>query len=399
MLRLIIVGGGFGGLALAKQLRSRSDVQITLLTERHDFRYCPALYRTATGFTMRASSIPIKDITKPLKNVEVIYGRAKHIDMNKHILTTGSGKSLHYDKVVLALGSVPDYFDTPGIKQNAFSVTSPDEILDLRKHLHDFMTTAHNSEHSYVVIGAGATGVEVSAGLASYVQKIAKKHKIKHPKVQIDLVDRSDKPLPNLPVSTSKHARLRLKRLGIRFWPKTNVKKETSKQLVTDKHLFDTNTAVWCAGAKLPSFYRQNNQWFGISKRGKILVDNYLKVHPDVFVIGDNADTANSGYAQTAVHDAGYVASQLQRQLKGKKLKKYKPRSPIVVVPVGNKWALLHYRGYSLRGITASVIRDLADLFGYLDIMQPKKAIKIWRARNDTEEYCAICLNNKTLKR
>lgn len=392
MFTVAIVGGGFGGLALARSLR-KQNVRVVLISDRHGFRYCPALYRTATGFTMRSSAIPLKDIVSDLPNVRLHYGRATSIDEHRRLIKTGSGEQIHYDIAVLSLGSVPNYFGIPGVEKHAYSITSPQEIFKLRKHLHDYVAKQSSVDKSYVVVGAGATGVEVAAGMASYVRMIAKRHKIKRPLVKIELVDSAHRPLPGLSKKASRTTRRRLNRVGVHFRPHSFVKEESETTLVTNKQSFHTNTVIWSAGFKINSFYQRNKHLFGFDKRGKVYVDEYMRAEPRIFVIGDNASTPFSGYAQTAVHDAHYVAKQIRRMHAGKRLRPYKIKRPFSVVPVGKRWAVLEYGRLSISGWLGAIVRDLADFIGYLDVMRLSQALKVWRGRNDSEEYCPVCKN------
>ncbi len=393
MLKVVVVGGGFAGLRVVRLLRNQKNIHLTLVTDRHSFRYCPALYRTATGITMKASAIPISQIVADAPSLKVKFARVTHIGRAEKELRTAAGEVIPYDIVVLALGAIPTYFGIPGIKEHAYSISSAYEITRLRKHLHDHLIDEKAPDRNYIVVGGGPTGIEVSAGMNAYLRTIIRQHRLKRRNVRLKLVEAADRLMPNAPKHESRRITARLKKLGVDVMTGTKVKSETDHTLKTDKETFPTETVIWTAGVENNHFFKNND--FALDKRGKVVVDEHLQVNKSVFVIGDNADSKYSGLALTAVHNGTYVAKQIRRLASKKSPRKYRPFKPVSVIPVGENWAVLQWGHLVISGFLMSIVRKVADLIGYHDIMRLSLALKIWHNGFIEEETCKVCIKNK----
>ncbi|HEU5121597.1 MAG TPA: hypothetical protein VFT59_02025, partial [Candidatus Saccharimonadales bacterium] len=142
-----------------------------------------------------------------------------------------------------------------------------------------------------------------------------------------------------------------------------------------------SHTVIWTSGVANHPFYKSNAEFFTLAKNGKVEVDEYMRAGKDLYVIGDNAATPYAGLAQTALHDALFVAHNLMREANGRRqLKKYKPVMPPVVVPVGENWAVFEWRGIRLYGWMASLLRRAADFIGYSDMLPLGQALGVWHA-------------------
>jgi NADH dehydrogenase len=134
--KVLIVGGGFGGVKAALELSKHAGFDITLLSEHIDFRYYPTFYHTATGGLKAQSSIPMKEILDSEK-VRFVLGTAKEIDRDKKLIRTGDSRKFAYDTLILALGTVTNFFGIEGLKEYSYSIKSLDEIARFKKHLHE----------------------------------------------------------------------------------------------------------------------------------------------------------------------------------------------------------------------------------------------------------------------
>lgn len=130
---------------------------------------------------------------------------------------------------------------------------------------------------------------------------------------------------------------------------------------------------------------------FKFDKRGKIVVDKHLQVDNDVYVCGDNASTPFSGLAYTAVGHANYIAKDIKTRIKHGKRIAQKDKSPTTVIPIGNSFSLLQYKNLLLHGRYVSIVRSIADLIGYSDVMGHLRALTIWSNSDKKEESCRIC--------
>ena len=388
---LLILGGGFAGVKLLRQLRYQANLDITLITNSHTFRYGATVWRAATGFRKDDSYIPIEGLIGIYPNLNIIYDEAVSIDRKKRVVKSKSGKILSYDYCAIGLGMVTTYFGINGLEKYSYSIKSSRGLDKLRKHLHQEIINDGVLDENYVVVGAGPTGVELSAALINYLKNIARNHKIKHPKINIELIEAADHVLPTMPNIAGLHAHKRLRKLGVRVMTGKQVKSESEKYIVVDKRRIPTHTVVWTAGVTNNPFFFANNDQFSLNDHKRVVTDSYLRVDPHVFVMGDNAATPYSGLALTAVHNARYVAKVITRELENKRIRPYKPLFPITIIPVGEGWAVLQWKSLILTGRFASYLRSILDVVGYAYVMGYPKAWQLWQHHNDREELCAIC--------
>ncbi len=389
---VVIVGGGFGGLRVAKLLSKHSrKVEVTLITDSTTFRYSPALYRSSTGFRMRESIIPIVQITRKYPNLTVVTQKAKKIDRKDKTITTENNKIFKYDIAVLSLGVVTSYFGIPGLEEHSFSIKTPESLQKLKTHLHKTLSDTGEPDANYVVVGAGATGVELSAALARYLKYICKKHKVKKHSIKLELIEASPRVLPVLSEKASFKTAKRLTKLRVKLMLGEAVKAETSTSLKLTDRSIPSHTVIWTAGVTNSPFFKENSTQFELNERGKVVVDDHMQVDNHTYVIGDNAGTKYGGLALVAIWDANFVSKQIIRQIKTKKLQTYRQRKPISVVPAGEDWSVLQYRNFVLTGKIPAILRTMADFIGYKEIMGVSQAFSIWSKRNLQEESCKTC--------
>lgn len=387
---ILILGGGFGGIKTALDLADNENFDVTLLSNESDFRYYPSLYHAATGGRMAASSIALTDIFKG-KTVKVAKGTAKKIDRQAKTVKTASGDLYKYDQLVVALGVVTNYFGIKGLKEYSYGIKSQAEAKELRDHIHKLLVDKGMPDQNYIVIGGGPTGVELAASLPAYIKHIMKKHGIKNKKLHIDLVEAAPRLMPRMPKDYSKAVAKRLRQLGITLYLNQAVQAETADALVVSGHSIESHTVAWTAGVTNHPFFDDNKFTFG--EHGKVKVDEFMKAEDNIYVIGDNADTAFSGMAQTALHDAKFVAENLRREASGRRRKTYKPKKPIYITPVGPGWAAVLWNKTHIYGWFGWILRSAADFAGYKDYQPWWPASKHWLAEYQEEETCSTCSN------
>jgi len=231
MKHIVIAGGGFAGVRLARQLRKQKNIRITLINEAEDFRYSPALYRAATGFKIGIARIPLEWMLLDSSNTSLVIGTVKSLDKDKKAVVMADGQVIEYDYVVMALGAVTTYFGIDGLGKNSYGIKTFDEVLALKHNIHDGLLSKKSISHNFVIVGAGPTGVELAGALGNYLKRIAKSHKIKHPKAKIYLVEAGPRILPQMSVLAAKKTHNHLKRLGVQVLVNTRVKSETVKDV------------------------------------------------------------------------------------------------------------------------------------------------------------------------
>lgn len=379
--KVVIVGGGFGGVKVALELANKPGFTVQLISNNSHFEYHGALYRSAVGHSPMEVVIPLKDIFAGAKNVEIILDSIGYIDHKKHCLASLTGNTYMYDKVVFALGNTTNYFGIKGVESHSEEMQDINSTIKLRRKLVSLLSNKNSKPVRVAIIGAGASGVELAAEIPHFSKFVAKKSGIKPCPVKVVLVDRSDRVLPMLSKAASKKAGQRLKRLGIEVHLNIQVESCESGKVCMSAGNLGADLIIWTAGSKPSEFYSKNPDVFTLGRGGRVVVDDYLRsTHSrNVYVIGDNADTKYSGMAQTALHNAIYVSKSFIQEKNSKPIKKYKPRKPIYVTTVGPKWAVAQIGNKVLSGRAGWSIRRQADLAIFKNFQPYKEAIKTWR--------------------
>lgn len=375
-MNILIVGGGFGGIKAALELARRSKRHnITLVSDSDNFQYYPALFSTATGHDYRQSWVPLAEIFKGVRNVRIERDMIVSIDPDQKIVQAESGRKYGYDEVIFALGSMTTYFGIEGLDTYSYGIKSEEEIRRLQAHIWEEMSDGSDDETNYVIIGGGPTGVELAGALGEYIQVVRKHFKIKKKSMKISVIEAAPRVLPRLSESSSRRAERQLKRLGVHVATNTKVERQTADSLIVNGKPIRTQTVIWTSGVANVPFYKNNESHFELNDRGKVKVDEFMRARAHVYVIGDNANTPFAGLAQTALHDAIFVAKHLMGSEKA-----YKPKLPPCVIPIGHKWALFEWGRLRFGGWLGGLLRRAADLIGYHDVLPISWAVGAWRA-------------------
>jgi NADH dehydrogenase len=389
-MKIVIVGAGFAGVRLALNLRNQSNFEIRLISPQTYFEYHAALYRSATGRSPLEVAIPLTDFFKRYQNIEVIEDKIVALDAENKTLTGESESVYKYDAVIFAVGSVTQYFGIKGLEEHSFGVKTINEALELKREIHEDLVDKGQAERNYVVIGAGASGVELSGELIQYLKMIRKRHGIKA-RYKVDLIEAAPRCLPALPEEFTGKITERLQKLGVRTYFNTAVKSETVNQIKLPNGDIKTHTVVWTAGLANNPIFKKYPKIFNTNKAGKVMVSEYLEAKLNIYVIGDSADTKYSGMAQTAIHNANFIANNLIRLVNGQKRTEYQPKRPVYAIPAGAGWSAVLWGNLKIYGFAGWVLRRLADLKLYLTFLPPSKALTVWKYGFQKQEVCKFC--------
>lgn len=399
--KIVIVGGGFGGIRAALDLAKKQlpNVKIILISDKLHFEYHPSLYRVVTGRSPLEVCIPLREIFIG-KNVEVLQDTIMEVNLKEKILKGSSDSHYSFDFLVLALGSETVYSNIPGLKEFSFGFKSITEALLLKKHLHEIFSICEESareervpEAHIIIIGGGASGVELAGELAIYAKKLAKNHKFDSSFITIDIIEAAPRLLPALPEDISKKAEHRLRHLGVNiFINRTVVKEDIEKVYFKDMEM-KTKTVIWTAGVKPHHLYSQIAE-LTFDKKGRISVDEFLQAQGlnNIFIIGDAAATPYAGMAQTAIGDGQYVAEVIEQKLTVRPFLPHRPRAPFYVVPIGHGWTVAIIGNLRFYGRIGWWFRRLADFRFFLSILSWRKAILAFQNGKALCESCPICL-------
>lgn len=388
-MKIVIVGGGFAGVKAALSLANKKSFEVRLVSDQTYFEYHAAMYRSATGRSPLEVAIPLREFFSFAKNVEVVQDKIVDIDNETKQVTGNSGSRYGYDSLVLALGNVTEHYGIKGLKEHSHGVKTIHESLKLKRTLHEQLI-ANQADNNYVVVGGGATGIELSAELTFYLKKIRKRHHLKKA-FNVNLIEAGPKLLGSTPDDFSDKIEERLNKIGVKTLLNTAVKSENVDSIKLPHGSIKTHTSVWTAGTTNNPLFKKFPKIFKLGRMNRVEVDEHLRAAPDIYVVGDSAQTKYSGMAQTALHDATFVANNLVRQFKGKDLKKYSPQRPIYAIPVGRRWAAVLWGEKRIYGWLGWVVRRLADLRLYLTFLPLTKALVVWRYGFQSDEACPVC--------
>lgn len=395
--KVLIVGGGFGGVRVALDLAKRRDLSVTLLSDKPHFEYQPALYRVATAMAPLGAVVPLSEIFRD-KPVEVIEDRVVEVDPERKTVTGSSGKTYQYDFLVLALGSQVSYHGLSLLKPLTFCLKNVKDALRLYKHLDGLFssmekaTDAQKVESGHVVIvGGGATGTELAGGLTADMRRLAKERKLDPSYVTVDLIDPGSRLVKELPEQISAKVQQRLRDLDVNIFLRRRIVGEHVKEIyLKDMHL-KTKTVIWAAGVSPNELYSKI-EGLSLDEKGRVIVDGFLqaKGNENIFAVGDGASAPYAGTAQTAIHEGRYVAGLISRKASGGKLRPYNPKKSSFAVPVGTGWASALVGNLKISGRMGWWLRRLGDLRFYLSILPPRKALELFSSSSGLNNIDAL---------
>jgi len=382
-MHVVVVGGGFGGVKTALELSKRQVGKITLISDRSYFLHHATLYATATGRSVEESVIPLNVIFAKHPNVEIIEDTIASFDPRRKLIS-GKRKDYHYDKLVLSMGSVTTFLGIKGLKAHAYGIQTLDEVFSFHDHVQDELIR-QRLDKEYFIVGGGLTGVEMASALQSYLESLKVLYKLKGAQPKVVLVEAQSRILPRLSKTASAKVHARLKKQGIKVLLNRTVTALTDDSITIEGRLYATTTVLWASGIANNPFYKENKGYFDLTKDGRVRVNPYLEAFDDVYVIGDNNSVHKQGMAIPAFRQATHVAKNITRLATKRPQTKYRVRSVIVGVPVGDSWGYVEKYGLYLAGKAGSIVRRWMDLYGYCQILPLHVALPIWRSHSLSE--------------
>src|SRR6267142_2619731 len=371
--RVVIVGGGFGGLAAAKAL-GKAPVEVILIDRTNHSVFAPLLYQVATSVLAPSQmSSPIREVLRRHKNTTVIMGEVTGVDKGQRCVFVNDADRQHvpvpYDYLILATGVRPSYFGhnefekfAPSLKTLADAVAIRNKILSAFEQAEaEENVDLHRDLLTFVLVGAGPTGVELAAALAIFVRSSLRSgfRRIDPTSARIVLIDAARKVLGTFAPSLSGAAESHLQKLGVEIHLGHNVEKVDSEGVIVAGERIASKTVIWTAGVT-PS---PAGKWLGVEtdRAGRVRIKSDLSVpdHPEIFVIGDTASLDHdgkplAGVAQVAMQLGRYAGKLIRRQLTGKKAPKpfrYFDKGTMAVV--GKGYAVLQSGKIRLHGLFA----------------------------------------------
>ncbi|WP_339875136.1 NAD(P)/FAD-dependent oxidoreductase [Olleya marilimosa] len=379
--RIIIIGGGFAGIALAKKL-SKQEVQVVLLDKHNYHTFQPLLYQVSTG-GLEPDSIayPIRKVLGDFPNFFFRLADVSEINTEKNKIISNIGE-LKYDYLVVASGSKTNYFGNTSIEANSMEMKTVPQSLNLRslilENFEEALLTSDLNERialmNFVIVGAGPTGVELAGALAEIKKGILPKD---YPDLdtrlaQINLIQSGDKILKEMSPQASQKAEDFLEKLGVHVWKNVRVTGYDGKTVTTNSDLtFDAATVVWAAGVKGAAIKGLDSDQF-VSRGNRILVNefNQVKGLNNVFAVGDVAqmetESTPHGHpmmAQPAIQQGRLLGDNLLRMLESKPMKPFVYNDKGSMATVGRNKAVVDLPNFKFQGVFAWFVWMFVHLF------------------------------------
>jgi NADH dehydrogenase len=340
--QVVVIGSGFGGLFGAKALR-RADADVTILAKTTHHLFQPLLYQVATGILSEGEiAPPTREVLSTQTNARVLLGEVTDIDLDRRIVTShvlGRQLAVPYDSLIVAAGAGQSYFGNDQFAEFAPGMKSIDDALELRGRIFGAFELAEigalrgdNVDHllTFVVVGAGPTGVEMAGQIAELAHRTLKRdfRAINTRTARVILVDAAPQVLPPFGAKLGAWTAKELQKLGVEVMlgaMVTDVDERGLEVKYKDGRVERINavTKVWAAGVQASPLGKTLAEQTGapLDRSGRIGVnpDLTLPGYPEVFVVGDMISLDNlPGVAQVAIQGAKYAAKEIDGRLKGK---------------------------------------------------------------------------------
>ncbi|HCC83335.1 TPA: hypothetical protein DEP96_00635 [Candidatus Uhrbacteria bacterium] len=408
--RIVILGGGFAGVNVARHLAksARNDDEIILLSSSKMHTFTPWLYEIAAaradehGKQEKRSMAKTSDISLDFLKPRVAIREVKiaGLDLQHEHVLIEDGKTVRYDALVIALGSEMAYFGIPGLQKFALTLKTTSDALAIRRKIAELVADLRRgdkSELKIVIGGAGPSGVELAAEIATMFTGLERRREIAKNIVSITLVDGGERVLGMMTSKISRLAEHRLRVLGVKVILRARInevkvgevliKAPSSSPIAGGEFtVLPSDCTIWTGGVQ-PAAVLKN---FALPKdpRGRILVESTFEVQKqaNIFALGDAAMFVDEvtkqplpQTAQAAENVAPVVAGNVLRALRRTKLEAYKARKQWPYsIAVGGNYALLGYGNLVLSGWLGYVIRRLVDLRYFLNLLPLATAVKFW---------------------
>jgi NADH:quinone reductase (non-electrogenic) len=340
--RVVVVGGGFGGLYAARELGRDARLSVTLVDRRNYHLFQPLLYQVATGALAPGEiAQPLRSILRRDANATVLLGEAVEIDPERGRVLLSDGGPIDYDTLIVASGARFSYFGHDDWAPNAPGLKSIDDATEIRRRILIAFEAAereHDGERrsewmTFIVVGGGPTGVELAGALGEIAHDTLRRdfRSIDPPDARIVLVEALDRILPTYPPDQSVSARRQLERLGVVVRTGTRVVHVDERCVKVEtggtEEVVPARTVLWAAGVLASSFSQAVGRATGaeMDRAGRIVVGPDLSIpgHPEILVIGDAAlqpwrpGRPTPGVAQGAIQGGRYAARTVRRRLSG----------------------------------------------------------------------------------
>lgn len=383
--RIVIVGGGFGGLTMARKL-AKSGYQVILVDKRNYHQFQPLFYQVAmAGLEPSAISFPFRKAFQKHDNIYFRIGEVKNVVPDEKRINTNIGH-INYDYLILAYGAKTNFFGNKAFEEKAFTIKSTGQALNLRNTmLTDYEQAVVESDFErrqwyldIVIVGGGPTGVEVAGALAEMKKYILPKDykEINAKEIDIYLLQGSDQLLQGMDPKLGKAAEKYLKQRGVVVKKNTRVVDYDGTYVFTaEGDKIKAGKLIWAAGVTCSRMEGLNYEAF--NKSNRLIVDEFNRVvgYNDIYSIGDLAYMETAKFplghpqvAQPAIQQGRNLAKNFKLQSKGKDWKPFRYRDLGTMATIGRNKAVAEIAGFKFTGFFAWMVWLLVHLYALIGV-------------------------------
>lgn len=402
MIKILILGGGFGGVRCALDLNNKfkNGAEITLIDRNSYHLFIPAIYEVASAYGIKKDPfavqlkksicIPYADIFNET-SVDFIQAEIDQVNLQEKKVKTRGEHVFEYDYLVIALGSETSDYNIPGVKNYAHQFKTLEDALFINQKLEElseqFTKGGRTEPFSFLICGGGFTGIELAAELGCCSKAIKTKCKLRGRCSTITLFEAGPKILPIVSEKERKSIKQRLTKLGIIIMENSPIEEMGPNYLkLKSGQKIGGDLIIWTAGIR-PNSFLKSITGLPLTASSKIPVEDSLELKgvKNIFAVGDNVEFIDKksqkqvpALAYVAVDQGKIVAANIINQEKGKKLKKYKPFYNVFIVPIGGKYAVAYLGGIIINGFAGWLLRLIVDIKYFSSILPPIKAFKLY---------------------
>jgi NADH dehydrogenase len=368
MKKVVIIGGGFGGLSAAKVL-AKYDFDILIIDKTNHHVFQPLLYQVATTALSPADiASPIRSVFSDYKNVEVLLGEVKSIDKKRRKVYFNNSE-IDFDYLIIATGSRHSYFGKDEWEKFAPGLKTLNDALKIRETILLSLEAAEKEEDleqkqkhlNFVIIGGGPTGVELAGAISEIVRKniLPDFRNIDASMTKVYLIEALPRVLSTFPDTLSIHTLKDLKKLGVEVILNEKVTEINEKGVNVGNRFIETSNILWAAGNQVSPLIKDSG--IETDKSGRAIVNEDMSIKDDekIFVIGDAAVAKNQNgeflpaIAPVAIQQGKYVAKIIRKGLTGKSRKKFKYFDKGLLATIGKAKAVGVIKGIKVSGLIA----------------------------------------------
>ena len=419
--RVVIVGGGFAGLAAAMALR-RTPVQITLIDRRNFHLFQPLLYQVATGGLSPANiASPLRGILSRQRNIRVLKGEVTDIDPQAQTVRLGDDDDkIPYDYLLVATGCRHHYFGNQDWEAAAPGLKTIEDAVEIRRRVLGAFEQAERETNArrraalltFVVVGGGPTGVELAGALGELAHHTLR-HDFRHidtTQAKILLVEGAERLLPTYTVTSSQHAAKSLAQLGVTVLTSTQVSHieegRVTLRNASDTREVETETVLWGAGVQASALGVPLSQATGAAtdRQGRIVVEPDLSIpgYPNIFVLGDLARVEQDGQlvpgvAPAAMQQGVYGAKSIAHRLQGRKPKPFRYKDLGSMAVIGRAAAVAELGRFRLHGYLAWLMWLFVHLINLVEFKSRVLVLFQWGWSYFTRNRSARLITNDVM--